>query len=288
MDGLMMDFPLTLTHLLRRAEQFFPRGEIVTRLPDKSFHRTTYAETMRRSRQLAVALKKAGLERGDRVATLCWNHHQHHEAYFGIPCGGFVLHTLNLRLHPNDLAYIATHAGRPGGDRRPRARCRCSSSSTAETPIEHVFVVEDSLRGAARDRRSGRVGGSAARRERGGGDVLHERHDRPPARRRLLAPLLRPPRARRRREQPARHGLRRRRRGAAGRADVPRERLGLPVPRDDAGREARLPRPPPRPGLACSRTWSRRRSRGPRAFRRSGWASSRASTRSRASGISPR
>src|SRR3954464_3224119 len=68
MDGLMMDFPLTLTHLLKRAEQFFPHGEIVTRMPDKSFHRTTYGETMRRSRQLAVALKKAGLERGDRVA----------------------------------------------------------------------------------------------------------------------------------------------------------------------------------------------------------------------------
>ena len=59
---------------------------------------------MRRAKQLAVALQKLGLERGDRVATLCWNHHQHLEAYFGIPCGGFVLHTLNLRLHPNDLA----------------------------------------------------------------------------------------------------------------------------------------------------------------------------------------
>src|SRR5256886_9895374 len=66
---------------------------------------------MRRAKQLAVALQKLGLERGDRVATLCWNHSQHHEAYFGIPCGGFVLHTLNLRLHPNDLGYIANHAG---------------------------------------------------------------------------------------------------------------------------------------------------------------------------------
>ena len=64
-----------------------------------------------RRAQLAVALQGLGLERGDRVATLCWNHYQHLEAYFGIPCGGFVLHTLNLRLHPNDLAYIATHAG---------------------------------------------------------------------------------------------------------------------------------------------------------------------------------
>jgi len=94
----MMDFQLTLPHILKRAELYFGRGEIVTRLPDKSFHRTNYRETMRRSKHLAVALQKLGLERGTRVATLCWNHHQHHEAYFGVPCGGFVLHTLNLRL----------------------------------------------------------------------------------------------------------------------------------------------------------------------------------------------
>jgi fatty-acyl-CoA synthase len=142
MDGLMMDFPLTLTHLLRRAEQFFGDGEIVTRMPDKSFHRTNYRETMRRSRQLAAALKKAGLERGDRVATLCWNHYQHHEAYIGIPCGGFVLHTLNLRLHPNDLAYIATHAG----DRAvivDRSLLPLLQQFVERTQIERVLVVED-------------------------------------------------------------------------------------------------------------------------------------------------
>src|SRR5205814_6766050 len=108
-----MDFPLTLTHILGRAETYFGRGEIVTRLPDRSFHRTSYGETLRRARQLAVALRQLGLERGDRVATLCWNHHQHHEAYFGVPCGGFVLHTLNLRLHAADVGFIAAH----GGDR---------------------------------------------------------------------------------------------------------------------------------------------------------------------------
>ncbi len=143
MDGQMMDFPLTLTHLLRRAEQFFADTEIVTRLPDRSFHRTTHGETLRRARQLAVALRQAGLERGDRVATLCWNHHQHHEAYFGVPCGGFVLHTLNLRLHPSDLAYIASHAG----DRAvivDRALVPLLEEFRAQTAIEHVWVVEDS------------------------------------------------------------------------------------------------------------------------------------------------
>jgi fatty-acyl-CoA synthase len=154
MDGQMMDFQLTLPHILKRAETYFGRGEIVTRLPDKSFHRTTYAETLRRSRQLAVALAQLGLERGDRVATLCWNHYQHHEAYFGIPCGGFVLHTLNLRLHPNDLAYIANHAG----DKVvivDRSLLPLLEQFRDRTQIEHVFVVEDSyedlLAGASAD-----------------------------------------------------------------------------------------------------------------------------------------
>jgi fatty-acyl-CoA synthase len=143
MDGLMMDFPLTLTHLLQRAETYFGANPIVTRLPDRSFHRTTYGEMVRRSKQLAVALQGLGLERGDRVATLCWNHHQHHEAYFGVPCGGFVLHTLNLRLHPNDLAYIATHAG----DRAvivDRSLVPLLEQFREQTKIEPVLVVEDS------------------------------------------------------------------------------------------------------------------------------------------------
>ena len=87
----MMDFQLTLPHILRRVETYYPNKEIVTRLPDKSFHRYGYGELARRAKQLAVALHGLGLERGDRVATLCWNHYQHHEAYFGVPCGGFDL-----------------------------------------------------------------------------------------------------------------------------------------------------------------------------------------------------
>jgi fatty-acyl-CoA synthase len=140
--GLMMDYQLTVPTILRRAETYFPGKEIVTRLPDKSFHRYTYADFGWRSRQLAVALQQLGLERGDRVATLCWNHHQHLEAYFGIPCGGFVLHTLNLRLHPNDLAYIASNAG----DRAvivDAALVPLLEQFRDRSGIEHVFVVED-------------------------------------------------------------------------------------------------------------------------------------------------
>src|SRR5919109_2344647 len=113
MDGLMMDFPLTLPTILRRAETYFGDKEVITRLPDKSFHRYTYRDMARRAKQLGVALRGLGLEQGDRVATLSWNHYQHLQAYFGIPCAGFVLHTLNVRLHPNDLGFIANH----GGDR---------------------------------------------------------------------------------------------------------------------------------------------------------------------------
>jgi acyl-CoA synthetase (AMP-forming)/AMP-acid ligase II len=143
MKGLMMDFQLTLPTLLRRAESYFGAKELVTRLPDKSFHRYTYADMARRAKQLAGALENLGLERGDRIATLCWNHYQHLEAYFGIPCGGFVLHTLNLRLHPNDIGYIASHAG-------DRALIVDASLMPVvehfrdQTEIEHVFVVEDS------------------------------------------------------------------------------------------------------------------------------------------------
>src|SRR5262249_43077511 len=139
----MMDFQLTLPHLLRRAATYFGAGEIVSRLPDRTLHRTTHAETMERARRLPGALQQLGLERGDRVATLCWTHHQHHEAYFGIPCGGFVLHTLNLRLHPNDLAYIANHAG----DRAvivDRSLLPLLEQFRERTQIEHVWVVEDS------------------------------------------------------------------------------------------------------------------------------------------------
>src|SRR5262245_20403562 len=139
----MMDYQLTVPTILRRAETYFPSKEVVTRLPDKSFHRYTYADFGRRSRQLAVALQELGLERGDRVATLCWNHYQHLEAYFGIPCGGFVLHTLNIRLHPNDLAYVATHAG----DRAvivDRSLLPLLEQFLDRTRIAHVLVVEDS------------------------------------------------------------------------------------------------------------------------------------------------
>ena len=105
-----MHYPLTLSHGLERAGKFFSNAEIVSRRPDHVLHRYTYADLYRRARALAEALQAAGLKRGDRVATLMWNHHVHLEAYFGIPIAGGVLHTLNLRLAPSEIAYIANHA----------------------------------------------------------------------------------------------------------------------------------------------------------------------------------
>src|SRR5712691_4611841 len=111
MRGLMMDFPLTLPALLERAGTMFGKVEIVSRRPDHSLARTTWGELYRRARRLASALTGLGLQRGDRVATLMWNHAGHLEAYFGVPVAGGVLHALNLRLHPDEISFIANHAG---------------------------------------------------------------------------------------------------------------------------------------------------------------------------------
>ncbi len=113
MRGNMMQFPLTLTAILERAGSLFSGTEIISRLPDDGgakFHRYTYTDFYRRARALCGALLRAGVQPGDRVATLMWNHYVHLECYFGIPASGAVVHTLNLRLHPDELTYIVNHA----------------------------------------------------------------------------------------------------------------------------------------------------------------------------------
>jgi len=111
MQGLMMDYPLTLSAIFRRAEALFGGQEIVSRRPDKTIHRYRFSDWANRARRLASAFESLGLKPGDRIATLAWNHGAHLEAYFAIPLMGGVLHTLNLRLHPDELAYIVNHAG---------------------------------------------------------------------------------------------------------------------------------------------------------------------------------
>src|SRR5438552_5898538 len=110
MHGQMMKSPLLITPFIDRAGDLFGKVEIVSRLADRSLHRYTYQECRARARLLAGALQGLGLGRGDRVATLMWNHYAHVEAYFVIPLAGGVFHTLNLRLHPQEIARIANHA----------------------------------------------------------------------------------------------------------------------------------------------------------------------------------
>jgi len=111
MRGLMMDYPLTLPHVLERAAKLFPKKEIASKLHSGDIHRYTFADFHRRTHQIAAALTRLGIQPGDRVGTLCWNSYRHLELYFAITCSGAVMHTLNLRLASDQLAYIIEHAG---------------------------------------------------------------------------------------------------------------------------------------------------------------------------------
>jgi fatty-acyl-CoA synthase len=120
MNNYTMDYQLTLLAIMKRAETLYRAREIVSEptpcpsaagAPPARLQRYTYADMVDRAKRLAIALQSLGIRPGDRVGTLSWNHHQHLEAYFGITSCGAVLHTLNLRLHPQELAYIINHAG---------------------------------------------------------------------------------------------------------------------------------------------------------------------------------
>lgn len=104
-----MNFPLTLRHLVERAAQLFPRQEIVSRFPHET-HRYTYRDFYERTHRAGHVLAQLGVQLGERVGTLCWNSYRHLELYFAVPCYGAVLHTLNLRLADDQLAYIINHA----------------------------------------------------------------------------------------------------------------------------------------------------------------------------------
>ncbi|MBS4172993.1 long-chain fatty acid--CoA ligase [Bacillus sp. FJAT-49736] len=105
----MMDTPLLLTSMIERAEKYFPRKEVVSRTLS-GIHRFTYKEIGERTRRLASALSKIGMNKGDRIGTFAWNHHRHLEAYFAVPCSGAVLHMVNIRLSPEHLSYVINHA----------------------------------------------------------------------------------------------------------------------------------------------------------------------------------
>ena len=106
----MMAYPLTLTSMFRRGIDLFPRKEIVSRSPGGEHRPPQLRQFGERTARLADALQELGIARGDRVGTFAWNNHRHLEAYFAVPCIGAVLHTLNIRLFPDQLVYIINHA----------------------------------------------------------------------------------------------------------------------------------------------------------------------------------
>ena len=137
-----MEYPLTITAIARRAGSLFPRRAVVSRRAGGSVHRTTYGAVLARAARLAAALRALGVRPGDRVATLCWNHDRHLEAYFAVPMMGAVLHTLNLRLHHDELAYIAAHAEDHVVLVDP-SLLPLLERFRARTPIRHVIVAAD-------------------------------------------------------------------------------------------------------------------------------------------------
>ena len=110
MLGLMQNQPLLISSLIVHAERHHGDAQIVSRRVEGDIHRYTYKDAAARSRQVARALDALELGFGDRVATLAWNGHRHFELYFGVSGSGRVLHTINPRLHPDQIAWIANHA----------------------------------------------------------------------------------------------------------------------------------------------------------------------------------
>ncbi|WP_077211092.1 long-chain fatty acid--CoA ligase [Bacillus dakarensis] len=106
---MMMATPLTMTQMIKRAEKYFPKKQVISRTAN-GIDRFTYKQIAERTRRLADSLQKLGVQKGDKVGTLAWNHHRHLEAYFAIPCSGAVLHTINIRLAPQHITYIINHA----------------------------------------------------------------------------------------------------------------------------------------------------------------------------------
>jgi fatty-acyl-CoA synthase len=108
--GLMMEMPLLISSLIEHADNYHGDTEIVSRPTEGGLHRTTYRQVHRRMRKLANALMRLGVKQGDRIATLAWNNYRHLEIYYAVPCMGAVCHTINPRLFPEQIVYIANHA----------------------------------------------------------------------------------------------------------------------------------------------------------------------------------
>ena len=166
------------------------------------YARATYGEVADRVDRLGRVLERLGVERGDRVATFAWNSQRHFELYLAVPCFGAVLHTLNIRLFPEQISYIVGHADDQvifvdGSLVEPLAKLVAGSDRFGG--VRHYVVMGDgdldALPGALsyeqllEEAGAGELRLARRARARGGGAVLHERDDRQPQGRALLAPL---------------------------------------------------------------------------------------------------
>ena len=125
MHSTMPEFPLTIGHIFRHGQECYPDSLVVTNHGDR-LTRVSFADLAGRAGQLAGALRRLGVEPGDRVGTFAWNNQEHQEAYFAIPCMGAVMHTVNIRLSAEQIRYVVGHAEEKAYDRRrePRAGTR--------------------------------------------------------------------------------------------------------------------------------------------------------------------
>jgi fatty-acyl-CoA synthase len=143
-EGLMMDdYPLSLTAVVERAERLSGEREVVYRRPDETVGRTTFGACAGRARRLGAALAELGIGPGDPVGTLLWNQPEHLELYFALPSMGAVLHTLNPRLHPDELTFIVNDAE----DRAiviDESLLEAFESFSGGRDFEHVIVVSRS------------------------------------------------------------------------------------------------------------------------------------------------
>ena len=142
MRGQMQDWPLTLPHVLHRAEQLFGHKRIVTATATGETT-TSVADWAVRVRRLATALDGLGVPADGRVATFCWNTARHLELYLAAPCTGRVLHTLNIRLFPEQLVYVANHAEDDVVFVDRSLLPLFSSLREQLTTVRHVVVIDD-------------------------------------------------------------------------------------------------------------------------------------------------
>ena len=256
MNGQMMQQPLLISNLLVHAERHHGEQQVVSRRVEGDLHRQSYRQLAERSRRMANALAARGVKFGERVATLAWNGYRHMELYYAVSGSGAVLHTLNPRLHPDQVVWIADHAEdqvlffdltflplvEAIAGRVKTIKAFVAMTDRAHMPatskVPNLLCYEELI-----DSRLARLQLAQLRREHRQLAVLHLGHHRQPEGRAVQPPLDRAAHlCRGAARQPELLGARRH---PAGGADVPRQRLGPALCGVHGRRQAGLPRPAP-------------------------------------------